>query len=183
MGIPGYPSFRPIELGDKPVFDEAFTRASPLMSEYTFTNLYSWREAYRLQVSALGTALILSSQAVAPACYLEPAGPCDKKKVIETIGRENTLPFIRVSEATVRLFGSEPEMGIEPDPDNFDYVYRVSDLVTLKGKKYDGKRYFVRKFASRCLSSICPCRRKTSPKRWSSRTSGARQRDATARGA
>jgi hypothetical protein len=35
---------------------------------------------------------------------------------------------------------------VESDRDNFDYVYRIEDLVLLQGKKYDGKRNRIRKF-------------------------------------
>ena len=39
--------------------------------------------------------------------------------------------------------GSHPR---REDPDNFDYVYSSTDLICLKGKKYDGKRNRIRRF-------------------------------------
>jgi hypothetical protein len=72
--IPLYPEFRPLELHDKPVFDNAFKSNPPEISEYTFTNLYAWRKAYDLKVSKYGEFLILSCCEVATAFY-PPIGP------------------------------------------------------------------------------------------------------------
>jgi hypothetical protein len=38
--------FKPIELGDKPLFDEVFASDPPTTSELTFTNLFMWRLRY-----------------------------------------------------------------------------------------------------------------------------------------
>ena len=53
MDINLYPQFRPIDIKDKPLFDEAFKNYPPRISEFTFTNLYAWRHVYKLSISDL----------------------------------------------------------------------------------------------------------------------------------
>ncbi len=44
----------------------------------------------------------------------------------------------------------------ELDMDNCDYVYLSSDLIGLKGRKYDGKRNFIKKFKERFSHKYIP---------------------------
>jgi hypothetical protein len=52
--------------------------------------------------------------------------------------------------------------GLEPvarpvlDRDNFDYVYRVEDLRTLRGKEYHAKKNFARRFADQYQPEVRP---------------------------
>ena len=45
-----------------------------------------------------------------------------------------------------RLKQAFPSMVYEDDRDNADYVYLASDLIGLRGRKYDGKRNHIKKF-------------------------------------
>jgi uncharacterized protein len=149
MSIPLYPSFRPLEKTDKSLFDQAFRLDPPEISEYTFTNLYAWRTIYAFQISQLEGFIILSSQAEqARPKFYDPIGTGDKKQVIEKIAAETGSVFVRLPESTVRLLTADRRFTLEHDPDNSDYLFKVEDLVQLKGKKYDGKRNLIKKFKS-----------------------------------
>jgi len=40
-------NFKPIEIQDKPLFDEFLRKDPPQVSELTFTNLFIWRRQYQ----------------------------------------------------------------------------------------------------------------------------------------
>jgi hypothetical protein len=145
--IPEYPRFRDLELDDKPFFDLAFRQALPDNSEFTFTNLFSWRRAYGFQVSRLNAFLLLRSV----KGFMEPIGPGDPAMRVQSMLRvldEVPEPFIRVHEKTAVLLEQTPGVKVAQDRDNFDYLYRTVDLTLLAGRKYDGKRNQIRKFKS-----------------------------------
>lgn len=143
-----YPLFRPLEREDKPVFDEAFGKDPPEISEFTFTNLYVWREIYNLKVSVLEGALVLRSDADNASRFFPPIGSADTKYVIEKVLETSAGIFMRIPEETKTLFDRDERFNIKLESDNSDYLFKVSDLVSLKGRKYDGKRNLIKKFKS-----------------------------------
>jgi len=56
---PAFPDFKEIELADKALFDKYFMRDPPAISEYTFCNLYVWRESHPLKWCVLDSALCI----------------------------------------------------------------------------------------------------------------------------
>lgn len=149
MTIPPYPSFRPIGSLDKNLFDEAFRNNPPEISEYTFTNLYSWRKVYDFEISRLDDFIILASKN-GPGLprFFDPIGKGDKKGAITKILQDCAATFVRIPEQTNALFTGEPGFISEDDQDNSDYLFRIEDLVRLAGRKYDGKRNLIKKFKS-----------------------------------
>lgn len=143
-----YPLFRPLEKEDKPLFDRVFAQEPPLISEFTFTNLYTWRQTYDLKVSTLDDFIILCSYSMEPRRYFSPIGKGNKKSAIMRILEESGGIFIRIPEAVKLLFNKEDLVTIKLDLDNMDYVYKTEALVSLQGRKYDGKRNLIKKFKS-----------------------------------
>lgn len=50
----------------------------------------------------------------------------------------------------------EPDLELVPDRDNFEYVYRASDLAELPGKKYQKIRSHLNRFRRNCMSTVEP---------------------------
>ena len=146
--LPVYPHFRPLELTDAAVFDKAFREYPPTISEFTFTNLYAWRRAYGFSVSLLEDNLIIVSESKGKKKFLLPIGPGVKKSLIEKIMTGAGVIFFRLPEETAKLFEGNLRFSIQEDRDNFDYIYKNADLITLAGKKFDGKRNLIKKFES-----------------------------------
>ena len=142
MSIVSYPLLEPLKKEHKPVFDAVFKNNPPEISEFTFTNLYSWRSVYGFEVSILDSFIILKSK----KGYFIPLGDGDIKAVMKRIMDKSGNIFIRAPETIKILFKNDTEIGIEPDRDNSDYLFRVNDLVELHGRKYDGKRNLIKKF-------------------------------------
>ena len=146
--IKPYPQFFPLEKTDKPEFDRAFKDSPPEIFECTFTNLYSWRETYGFQVSAMDEALILRFETKNKSGFFYPFGISYPEKLIKTILAEAGGSFYRLPEKLAFLFADDPVYALEEDTDNADYLYQAGDLIDLPGRKYDGKRNQIKKFKS-----------------------------------
>ncbi|MFA5099735.1 MAG: phosphatidylglycerol lysyltransferase domain-containing protein [Candidatus Omnitrophota bacterium] len=149
MRIPEYPVFRPLELEDKAVLDDAFKRNPPENSEYTFTNLYCWRQAHGFSLSRMEDLLILSSQERGARAYYPPIGPGDAHKAVIKILLDTGGRFVRVPEQMKFSFDKDPLIHAVEDRDNADYLFLAQDLIRLEGRKFDGKRNFIRNFRSK----------------------------------
>lgn len=154
MVIQAYPDFRPLQLDDKPLFDKAFELLQPRLSEYTFSNLYAWRNAYTFSVASCEGCIVVRTGRYAQPHYLLPLGIDERaqvKQVIERIVREEGNPFIRIPEETASLFDGSLSLEKRQERDNADYLYKAEDLIYLRGRGYDGKRnHGDAYFESRC---------------------------------
>lgn len=143
-----YPLFQPIEKADQRLFDAVLNNDPPSISEFTFTNLYSWREAYQLTAAMFGGMVILRSDKETLPRFFNPIGRGNKKDAIKRILEQSDGHFIRIPEETATLFNNDDTMIVEEDRDNSDYVYTTGDLIALQGVKFDGKRNLIKKFKS-----------------------------------
>ena len=66
--------------------------------------------------------------------------------------------FKRISQDELKYFSGVgvPENSFVYDRDNSDYLYNTSDLIGLRGKKYDGKRNHINKFNRRYTYEYIP---------------------------
>jgi len=141
-----YPVFEELEIEDSILFKQAFSSNPPKISEFTFTNLYAWRHAYKLKACRLGGFIILRSDSEPQIRFFDPIGRGDKAKAVEKILQDSKAIFIRLPEETIVSFADQARLRIEPDTDNADYLYKLESLVSLGGRKYDGKRNLIKKF-------------------------------------
>jgi hypothetical protein len=148
MAIPSYPNFRPLEIEDLDIFNQAFSDNPPVISEFTFTNLYAWRQIYKLQVAALDNFILIRSDAQKRVRFFVPIGKGDIKTAMEHVLKDTAGTFMRVPEITKSSFDCDTRFKIELDRDNLDYLFKTNDLVLLPGAKYDGKRNLIKKFQS-----------------------------------
>jgi hypothetical protein len=139
--------FRPLGLGDKPLVDLVLQKYPPEVSELTFTNLFCWQAKRRVSYAEIADGAAFLAAEPRRTFFLPPAGKDAAgatRAVLEYARSAGLEPVVeRVPEAMAgELAGSG--LRVEEDRDNWDYVYDVSDLAHLEGRKYDGKRNFVR---------------------------------------
>ncbi|MDD5583631.1 MAG: phosphatidylglycerol lysyltransferase domain-containing protein [Candidatus Omnitrophica bacterium] len=156
MDIPQYPLSEPLTIDHKPIFDEAFRRDPPVISELTFTNLYSWRVSHRFSVTQYEGFLIVCSDASDMRKFLKPLGQGDHKTVMTAILRDSKGMFTGIPEDIQKLFDDDASFTVEFDRDDSDYLFKIADLVSLKGSKYDGKRNLIKNFKSRYAYTYMP---------------------------
>lgn len=148
MSIQAYPNFNLLAMEDQDMLNQAFKNNPPVISEFTFTNLYAWREIYKLQVASLDNFIIIRSDSQKQMRFFSPIGSGNIKAAIEHVLGDTKGIFIRIPEIAKPLFDNNPRFKIELDMDNSDYLYRTADLIALAGEKYDGKRNLIKKFKS-----------------------------------
>jgi hypothetical protein len=148
MHIQLFPKFRPLSLEDVHTFNKVLKEDQPVLSEYTFTNLYSWRQAYHFEVAQFEGFLIVRSGAATSVRFLKPIGQGDIKKAMVAILKETKGVFFRLPESTISLFEKESGFQTIADEDNYDYLYKAPVLIGLAGRKFDGKRNLIKKFAA-----------------------------------
>jgi hypothetical protein len=152
--LPEFPGFRKLESSDKPLLDSLLRQMQPQVSELTFTNLFVWNDSEPVQVSRLGEAVFLQRKRLrdAKTFLLPPLGGQTLTTVLKTLRAVNAEdyevpPLYGVTAEQARQLIMEG-VKIEPDRDDWDYVYLTSDLADLPGDKYHPKRNFI----ARCLS-------------------------------
>ena len=153
--LPVFPQMRPLAMDDRELLAGMLADMTPQQSEFTFTNLFIWREAYQLRLSRLGDTLAIFSWRADPedSFLLPPLGPRADAEVVRRLlahmKAEGHNP--QLARATgrdlARLGLGEDEFRILPDRDQWDYVYRVQDLIELSGNRYHRKRNHIEQFA------------------------------------
>jgi hypothetical protein len=137
---------RPLTLADKPLFDSYLSRYPPTVSELTFTNAFCWAEIrHHLFCEHEGHLLISYRQKDCTLSFYPPVGPEPAALLRSRIEGLRDHCWTRLDKNLVAALGSTPRP--ISDRDNSDYVYRVEDLRTLRGKEYHSKRNFVKRFA------------------------------------
>jgi hypothetical protein len=154
LQLPEFPSFRSLTLEDKPLLSSLLEDMQPQISELTFTNLFVWNSSEPVQLSRVGEAVLLQRKRIrdGKTFMLPPLGKQALINVVRTLRTANLpghqlVPLYGVTLEQTQLLGSEGTE-VEPDRDDWDYVYLTSDLANLPGDKYHPKRNFI----TRCLS-------------------------------
>ena len=120
--------------------------------EYSFANLFMWG---RQRVAFLDGFLVLFSQFGQRSVYPFPLGKGDVKPVLDAVihdARMRGIPcrISSLTEADRQLLEAlyPGQFRFHTDRDSFDYVYPISALASLTGKRYQSKRNFVNRFRS-----------------------------------
>jgi hypothetical protein len=146
---------RPITLGDKPLFDRYLTRYPPVVSELTFTNAFCWAETrHHLFCEYEGHLLISYRQKDCCLSFYPPVGPNPTALLRRRVEGLRDYCWTRLDKE----LATSPGLPARPvlDRDNSDYVYRVEDLRTLRGKQYHGKRNLARRFVELYQPTVQP---------------------------
>jgi hypothetical protein len=133
----------PITLKAKCLFEWYFSQYPPQISELTFTNLFGWAETYHTRYCEHENHLLVSYGADDDRLHLlPPIGPDPLKVMRSIMAQAPHHLWIRIPESIARK--TVPFAALEEDPASHDYVYRLSELRELSGKRFDGKRNHIR---------------------------------------
>lgn len=160
--IPIFPDFKPLELADRDVVESYLRVHPPLASEYTFSNLYAWREIYDYQIAAFREGLLIRRTVEGVTRFLQPLVPSDYEVAVSAclayLRNHGQIPIIeRVSEEVVSAVNWEAlGITVNQDRDHCDYVYTVADLLTLEGRKYHAKKNLLHQFTQRYTYRYLP---------------------------
>ncbi|WP_104639293.1 DUF2156 domain-containing protein [Helicobacter bizzozeronii] len=143
--------FKPIGLADKPLIDGFLARDAFGVSDVHFNNLYLWRKAREISYTIIHDCLIIATKYPDQApFYFYPIGLGDKKAVLQALIAHAPHPLeLRAlqSQHVAQLEAFFPNaFAITPIRDRFDYIYSVSELITLSGKKFHKKKNHLNAF-------------------------------------
>jgi hypothetical protein len=157
-------SGKPIELIDKTLFDNYFQRYSPEISEFSFTNLFMWRNYYNFLHVEVKNHLILfshdylkkrkkpiNSESMDYLYFFPPIGPNPEDIIIELFENFEYMEIHRVPEELCKKLTdlekfSELELEYIEDRNNWDYAYNKEEILNLAGNKYRQNRRWLQKF-------------------------------------
>lgn len=136
--------------GDRERFLQYFKNIPEKGCEYAMVNLLAWG---RQRVHFGEEFLTIFSQFDRASVYPFPVGSGDIKAALDAVLEDahcRGIPCRLTSmtkeecETVERLYPGR--FCFHVDREGFDYVYRIEDLATLKGKRYQSKRNFVNRF-------------------------------------
>ncbi len=141
--------FEPITLDKQSRYLKYFSLCPQKTSDYSFINLWGWAEEYGLNW-AWENDLVWFQQTRPEVLYWAPVGAWQEIDWIERFKRLGIErgTFIRVSERLVQSWQSElsDRIRVEPTRGQWDYLYKISDLVNLKGNRFHKKKNLLNQF-------------------------------------
>jgi Uncharacterized conserved protein len=142
--LPDYPGSSPLTIELRPLLHPLFRQLREGISEFTFANLYLFRDTHQYRVSALndGTIVLLGNNDGAAFFALPFTLP--SPALLTSLFQDHGM--LKCASATQATFLAQQGYRIEEDRNNFDYLYRRLDLALLGGRNYHKKRNLIKAF-------------------------------------
>ena len=142
--IAKYPAFSEISMNLRPLLHPRFQGLAEGISEFTFANIYLFREAHRYKISQLDSELfVITGEDAGEAFFMLPFGLPDDDVLKELFDKYSIMKAVPEPQAE-KLAQSGHQ--VWEDRDNFDYLYSREDLVNLTGRKFHKKKNLLNMF-------------------------------------
>lgn len=142
-------NFEPITLNKQLDYLEYFVACPQKASDYSIINLWGWAEEYGLNWS-WSDGLVWIKQTIPEQLYWAPVGPWEKIDWANNLPRffDHKTVFIRIPEILMEFWEKDVGSRIikEEDRGHWDYLYRVSDLTELRGRRFHKKKNLFNQF-------------------------------------
>ncbi|MDR1866976.1 MAG: phosphatidylglycerol lysyltransferase domain-containing protein [Treponema sp.] len=146
--IPSYPEFVPLSLELKADLHPYLSLTVDGVSEFTFSNLFLFRSRYQYTVSAaMNQTFIISGAYGGKKFFMTPCA-APRPDVLDALFETHDY-WKGISDSVlspVRTQLEQMNIHVTEDRDNFDYLYKRTELAALSGKKYHKKRNLVHAF-------------------------------------
>jgi len=153
---------RPVELTDRDVLTPYFTSLAEPLSDYTFSQLFTWRNSLRILWKKIDEHLCVFANGTGDlTLLLPPIGDTGGDRALaaafelmDAYNAEHGVPHkSRVEYASDELLLRFDRGGLIADPMGFDYVYDVNRMIDLAGgdlaSKRQAKNRFLRNYQHR----------------------------------
>lgn len=141
--------FRPLSLEKQNEYKSIFDQCPQKTSDYSFVNLWSWRNIYQLEW-AWEEDLVWIRQNNPERIYWAPIGPWENIEWKKRLQRclPTSCAVTRIPEYLYNLWHSDlpGSLNMADNRDHWDYVYSVQELIELKGNKYHKKKNLLSQF-------------------------------------
>ena len=154
-------TFHPLTLSDREAMQAVTLHSGRRNCNYTFANLVGWQFWYDTEVCVQENAVVLrytfNGQRAYMVCTSETLSLeliqellDDSNGDLTLIGLEDSqvvqLSTLRSTSSRLQGKNSQLSTNIEPLRDQYDYIYRRTDLATLHGRHLDAKRNHIHRF-------------------------------------
>lgn len=142
--------FQKIDLSQADTYRQILSNCGERGCEYSLVNLYMWG---RQKVAVLNGCLALFSQFQRKSVYPFPVGSGDIGQTLDAIiqdartrGLQCRLASMTAADCAILEERYPGQFLFHPDRDSCDYVYKIEELVTLPGRKFQRKRNHLNRF-------------------------------------
>lgn len=144
--VPEYPQAAEITMAQRPLLHPLFQRLAEGISEFTFANIYLFREGHNYRLSRLADGrLVLLGRDGGQRFFMSPFGLPDKKTLDRLMAEHSRMKCVSTTQKPLL-----EAMGylVVADRDNFDYLYSRRELAELSGRKFMKKRNLIKAFVN-----------------------------------
>ncbi len=142
--LPEYPQAAAVTLAMRPLLHPMFQTLPDGISEFTFANIYLFRDAHHYAISRLSDGrLVILGQDEGRRFFMLPFGLPDKlllDLLMKDYGR------MKCVSTTQKPLLQAMGYVVSEDRDNFDYLYLRRELAELTGRKFQKKRNLIKAF-------------------------------------
>ncbi len=134
-----------IELQHEPMIRKAFDSLHPDISDFTFANLFLFREIWRYRLARNGHPIVTCEMEDREPCWM-PLSDLRQMERADLIGlMEEHGAVFPVPEEWLRAFG-DPAFSVSCSAGEMDYVYRMEKMATFRGGRLNRKRNHLKQF-------------------------------------
>lgn len=142
-------NFEPITLDKQHEYSKYFAECSQKASDYTFANLWGWSEEYGLYW-AWTDELVWIKQTIPEEFYWAPVGSWQEvvwNRCFDDYFSKQTI-FARIPENLLKIWKNNlgHRLITEEAKGHWDYLYSVTELIDLKGKRFHKKKNLLNQF-------------------------------------
>ena len=140
-------TFHQLALSDREAMQAITLPSGRRNCNYTFANLVGWKFLFGTEVCVLENAVVLRYTFDGQRAYMVCASEALSLELIEALldDSNGNLTLIGLEDSQVpQLSGFS--ISVEPLRDQYDYIYRRTDLATLHGRHLDAKRNHIHRF-------------------------------------
>ena len=160
--------FHPLTLSDREAMQAVTLHSGRRNCNYTFANLVGWKFLFGTEVCVLDNAVVLRYTFEGQRAYMVCTAEALSWELIEALFDDSNgdLTLMGLEDSQVKAPLSFPRLGGSPDAktslpqlgevrrglsvesvrNQFDYIYRRTNLTTLHGKHLDAKRNHINRF-------------------------------------
>jgi len=144
-------TFHPLTLFDREAMQAVTLPSGRRNCNYTFANLVGWQFWYYTEVCVLENAVVLRYTFDGQRAYMVCMSEALSLELIEALFDDSngdlTLIGLEDSQiAQLSMVNGQWSISVEPLRDQYDYIYRRTDLVMLQGRHLDAKRNHIHRF-------------------------------------
>ena len=142
--IPLYPESAAISLAMRPLLHPLFQDLAEGISEFTFANLYLFRDEHHYHISRLadGLLIILGQDQDRPF-FMSPFGLPETAILTTLMTNHQRMKCVAINQKDIL---ADQGFTVVEDRDNFDYLYLRQEMVELTGRKFQKKRNLIKAF-------------------------------------